>query len=72
MSSVEMRRVETLSEGFFGEFGGQFVPENLQRALNHVAQAYREIWEDETFQAELDYYLKHYVGRPSPSITPNG
>ncbi|MDI9441447.1 MAG: tryptophan synthase subunit beta [Bacillota bacterium] len=66
MSSVEMRRVETLSEGFFGEFGGQFVPENLQRALNHVAQAYREIWEDETFQAELDYYLKHYVGRPSP------
>lgn len=52
--------------GFFGEFGGQYVPAELKRALNHVAEFYEEIRGCEDFQNELKYYLQHYVGRPSP------
>jgi tryptophan synthase beta chain len=52
--------------GRFGLFGGRFVPETLMDALNQLAGAYDEAKADNTFQARLDGYLKHYVGRPSP------
>jgi tryptophan synthase beta chain len=52
--------------GRFGSFGGRFVPETLMDALNQLAEAYDEAKADNTFQARLDGYLKHYVGRPSP------
>jgi tryptophan synthase beta chain len=52
--------------GFFGEFGGRFVAETLMPLILEVERAYRDAKADPTFQAELDYYLAHYVGRPSP------
>ena len=52
--------------GRFGAFGGRFVPETLMDALNVLAAAYDEARADPGFQRELDDYLKHYVGRPSP------
>ena len=52
--------------GRFGSFGGRFVPETLMDALNQLAVAYDEARADPEFQARLDDYLKHYVGRPSP------
>ena len=52
--------------GRFGSFGGRFVPETLMDALNQLAQAYEEAKADPEFQARLNDYLKHYVGRPSP------
>jgi tryptophan synthase beta chain len=52
--------------GRFGSFGGRFVPETLMDALNQLARAYAEAKSDPQFQARLDEYLKHYVGRPSP------
>jgi tryptophan synthase beta chain len=52
--------------GRFGKFGGRFVPETLMDALNQLAQAYMAAKADPEFQARLTYYLKHYVGRPSP------
>ena len=52
--------------GRFGSFGGRFVPETLMDALNQLAGAYDEAKADNMFQARLDGYLKHYVGRPSP------
>ena len=52
--------------GRFGSFGGRFVPETLMDALNQLAAAYDEAKADPEFQARLDGYLKHYVGRPSP------
>ncbi|NMB01574.1 MAG: tryptophan synthase subunit beta [Firmicutes bacterium] len=52
--------------GFFGEFGGQYVSPELKAALDHVAEFYEEIRLDQEFQDELRYYLKEYVGRPSP------
>jgi tryptophan synthase beta chain len=52
--------------GRFGPFGGRFVPETLMNALNQLAAAYLEARSDPQFQTRLDYYLKDYVGRPSP------
>ncbi len=52
--------------GRYGSFGGRFVPETLMDALNQLAEAYEQARADSEFQERLGYYLKHYVGRPSP------
>ncbi|MFO0959420.1 MAG: tryptophan synthase subunit beta [Isosphaeraceae bacterium] len=52
--------------GRFGPFGGRFVPETLMDSLEKMAVAYEEAIADPSFQAELDHYWTHYVGRPSP------
>lgn len=52
--------------GHFGDYGGRYVAETLMPALLELEQAYDEVREDPSFQAEFNYYLKHYVGRPSP------
>lgn len=50
----------------FGQFGGRFVPETLMPALLEMEQAFLEAKQDPTFNQELDYYLKEYVGRMNP------
>ncbi len=50
----------------YGRFGGQFVPPPVINALNEVEKAFVEAINDETFNKELAYYLKDFVGRPSP------
>ncbi len=52
--------------GFFGPYGGQFVPDVLKPALNELAAAYARFRPDPDFQAELAYYLTNYSGRPTP------
>src|ERR1700723_1314811 len=52
--------------GRFGEFGGRFVAETLMPLILELETAYEAAKADPSFQTELDYYLKHYVGRPSP------
>lgn len=52
--------------GFFGEFGGQFVPETLMYAVKKLNETYQVAKDDEDFQKELTYYLKQYVGRETP------
>ncbi|HWP95260.1 MAG TPA: tryptophan synthase subunit beta [Syntrophomonadaceae bacterium] len=52
--------------GYYGRYGGRFVPETLIPALDQIEIAYRNMQEDPKFQEEMTYYLKHYVGRPSP------
>jgi len=52
--------------GYYGQFGGRFVPETLIPALQQLEDAFLEAREDPEFQRELDYYLREYVGRPSP------
>ncbi len=51
--------------GRFGPFGGQYVPETLMGALEQLEQEYTRAKADPEFQKELDWYLLHYVGRPS-------
>ncbi|MCZ6591190.1 MAG: tryptophan synthase subunit beta [Alphaproteobacteria bacterium] len=53
-------------KGHFGIFGGRYVAETLMPLILKVEQAYDAAKADPSFQAELDDYLKHYVGRPSP------
>jgi tryptophan synthase beta chain len=52
--------------GHFGMYGGRFVAETLMPLVLKVEEAYEKAKADPAFQKELDYYLKHYVGRPSP------
>lgn len=52
--------------GHFGVFGGRFVPETLMPALIEVEKAYNQAKNDPSFQEELDYYLRQYVGRENP------
>lgn len=52
--------------GFFGEFGGAFVPEMLHPNILELQQRYREIIESDNFQRDFAKLLKDYVGRPSP------
>ncbi len=52
--------------GHFGPFGGRYVPETLMPALFELEEAYRRFKRDRTFKKELDFYLKTYVGRPTP------
>jgi tryptophan synthase beta chain len=52
--------------GHFGRFGGQFVPETLMPALEELTAAYEQARQDPSFDEEFRYYLKQYVGRPSP------
>lgn len=53
-------------DGFFGDFGGSFIPPELQAVMDEITQTYLEIREQPEFQAELTELYQHYVGRPSP------
>jgi tryptophan synthase beta chain len=53
-------------KGHFGRYGGVFVAETLMAALEELKDAYFRCAADPEFQAEIEYDLKHYVGRPSP------
>ncbi|MDR3518466.1 MAG: tryptophan synthase subunit beta [Azospirillaceae bacterium] len=52
--------------GHFGRYGGRYVAETLMPLILAVEAAYNEARHDPAFRKQLDYYLKHYVGRPSP------
>ncbi len=53
-------------KGHFGRYGGVFVAETLMAALEELKEAYLRCAADPQFQAEIEYDLEHYVGRPSP------
>lgn len=53
-------------DGFFGEYGGRFVPETLMTAVLELEQTYRTAKEDTEFQAEFEELLVQYVGRENP------
>ena len=53
-------------KGYFGQFGGRYVSETLMPLIMEVEKEYEKLKSDKTFINELNYYLKTYVGRPSP------
>jgi len=64
-----MTRIETghdIFNGWFGDFGGRYVPETLVAALDELDLAWREASADPQFQAELGHMLAHWAGRPTP------
>ncbi|WP_304392000.1 tryptophan synthase subunit beta [uncultured Desulfovibrio sp.] len=54
------------SRGFFGAYGGQFVPAPLKARLDELADAFGAAQKDDSFQRELDSLFTHFAGRPSP------
>ena len=54
------------SDGYFGEYGGSFIPEKLQIIMDQITATYDECRQDPAFIAELARLYKHFVGRPSP------
>ena len=59
-------RFKVSDEGFYGRFGGAYIPEILYRNVENLRQAYTAILGDKSFKRELDALLRDYVGRPSP------
>jgi tryptophan synthase beta chain len=53
-------------EGYFGSFGGRFVPETLMYALEELEEEYQKVKEDPSFWQEFEYYLREFAGRPTP------
>src|SRR5438105_4718263 len=54
------------ARGYYGDYGGKFVPETLVAPVEELQQAYLQARQDPQFLAELDRLLAHYVGRPTP------
>ena len=61
-----MRRESVVEKGFFGDFGGSFIPEDLKSILDRIGEAFEKYKEDPDFLEEYRYYLKEYVGRENP------
>jgi tryptophan synthase beta chain len=53
-------------KGYFGIFGGKYIPETLMPAVQELTAAYRKINKSRSFRTRLDYYLRQYAGRPTP------
>lgn len=53
-------------KGYFGEYGGSFVPPQLQNVLDMLADTFDKYKDDPDFLKELDYYFRQYIGRPNP------
>ncbi len=62
----KLARRDPDARGYFGEFGGRFVPETLVEPIEQLERAYFAVRSDPGFQAELARLLKDYVGRPTP------
>ena len=54
------------ADGFFGAYGGQYVPEPIKDILNELADAFERYRNDPDFIKEYEYYQKQFTGRPNP------
>src|SRR5699024_11005863 len=63
---IHMERKIKMEKGFFGEFGGSFIPPELQKVMDHLAEQFERYKDDSEFMEEFQYYLEEYVGRESP------
>ena len=66
MTETRFGRRDPNERGYYGEYGGKFVPETLVAPVEELQMAYLEARKDDTFLAEFDRLLAHYVGRPTP------
>ncbi|MGE0089216.1 MAG: tryptophan synthase subunit beta [Bacteroidales bacterium] len=66
MNTNTIEIVNKVKQGYFGEFGGMFVPPVLEPKLNELSETFTKLKNDKEFIKEYHYYLNQYVGRPSP------
>ena len=66
-NTMEMtNKYEITKDGFYGNFGGQIISEELKKEYSKIAEEFLKIKDDAEFVAELDELLKTFAGRPSP------
>ena len=65
-TSITMKTYQVNNEGYYGEFGGAYIPEILHRCVEELRNAYLNVLDSEDFKQEFNDLLRHYVGRPSP------
>ena len=61
-----MKTYQVNNEGYYGEFGGAYIPEILHRCVEELRRAYLQVLDNADFQQEFNALLRDYVGRPSP------
>lgn len=61
-----MKTYQVNEEGYYGNFGGAYIPEILHRCVTNLKEAYLNVLESQDFKNELTQLLRDYVGRPSP------
>jgi tryptophan synthase beta chain len=61
-----MEQFKVNEHGYYGQFGGAYIPEILHRCVTDLQEAYLRIMESDRFQQDFDQLLRNYVGRPSP------
>ncbi|MEG1562961.1 MAG: tryptophan synthase subunit beta [Bacteroides sp.] len=61
-----MNQYQVDSNGYYGEFGGAYIPEKLRKCVDELKNAYLEVLNSESFKQEFNQLLRDYVGRPSP------
>ena len=61
-----MKTYQVDENGYYGEFGGAYIPEILHRCVDELQKHYLEVLESESFKREYMELLRDYVGRPSP------
>jgi tryptophan synthase beta chain len=62
----QMKTYQVNENGYYGEFGGAYIPEILHRSVTELQQRYLEVLESKSFKEEYGNLLREYVGRPSP------
>ena len=60
-----MKTYQVDKNGYYGEFGGAYIPEILHQCVENLQNTYLEVLESESFKQEFDRLLRDYVGRPS-------
>src|SRR5690606_36862215 len=64
--NYKMSKYQVDKRGYYGPFGGAYIPEMLYPNVEELQNQYLQIMEDPSFKAEFEQLLKDYVGRPSP------
>ena len=63
-----MKTYQVDKNGYYGEFGGAYVPEILHQCVENLQNTYLQVLESDSFKEEFDQLLRDYVGRPLPSL----
>ncbi|MFA7371305.1 MAG: tryptophan synthase subunit beta, partial [Sphaerochaetaceae bacterium] len=65
-TQVALNTLQPDEKGFFGPYGGAYIPEPLEVVMNEISEAYLKVKDDPTFIEELTMLQQTYTGRPSP------
>ena len=65
-TTLHIMNYQADNKGYYGEFGGAYIPELLRKNIDELENAYLDILESEDFKSEYAHLLDNYVGRPTP------